>query len=129
MHPITNQPRPTAPQGPRPEAPEETIGKACVMRGCVECSANMTLGAFVGALSGGVAFCCGWSNGLVVSTLTGVTVGASLSHNTIHTLYKRLCDRPVTALCESCKRRSLCPPCPRLNTASSQADEVPVYYV
>ena len=33
MLPITNQPRTTVPQGPRPEAAEETIGKACAMRG------------------------------------------------------------------------------------------------
>ena len=131
MRPITNQPRPALPQGPGPEAPEETIDKACVIRGCVECSINMVRGAGVGAVTGAAALCCGPWNGTAVSLsiLSGATVGASFSHNTIHTLCDRLYDRPVKALCERCERGTVCPPCPRLNTASSQADGVPVHYV
>ena len=121
MHPITNQPRPAVPQGPGPEAPEETIDKACAIRAYSECSTNIAIGTGIGIVCGIVAP-VPWQ-GLVVNTLTGSTVGACLSLNTTCTLYKTLCERPVLALCE---RESLCPPCPRLNTASSQSDEAPV---
>ena len=121
MHPITNQPRPAVPQGPRPEAPEETIGKACAIMAFSECSANIAVGTAIGALCG-IVTRASWQ-GFVVNALTGSAVGVCLSHNTTCTLYNTLCKRPVLALCE---RESLCPPCPRLNTASFQSDEAPV---
>ena len=108
MLPITNQPRTTIPQGPRPEASEETeetIGKACAMRGGVECATNMTCGAAVGSLSGILALgCCGVWHGMVVNALTGMIVGASFSHKTNCTLFKRLLERPAIAIMDSCKR-------------------------
>ena len=135
MLPITNQPRPAIPQGLGSEAPEETeetIGKACAMRGGLECATNMTRGAGIGGLSGILALgCCGWWHGMVVNTLTGMIVGASFSHKTTRILYKSLLERPAFALLDSCPREEdpSVPTCPRLNTASSQADEVPVHYV
>ena len=129
MLPITNQPRPAVPQGPGSEAPEETMGKACAIRGGLECATNMACGAGIGSLSGILALgCCGWWHGMVVNTLTGMIVGASFSHKTTRTLYKRLLERPAIALLDSCQREedSSVPTCPRLNTASSQSDEAPV---
>ena len=128
MLPITNQPRPAVTQESVPEAPEETIGKACAMRGGLECATNMTCGAAIGSLSGILAFgCCGVWHGMVVNALTGMIVGASFSHNTTRTLYKRLFERPACALLDSCKREEdPSVPCPRLSIASSQADEAPV---
>ena len=121
MQPIIDQPRPAAPQGPVPQAPEEIIGKAFVKRACDECGPNILCGGLLGAESG--LLITGQWYGIAVHSLTGVIVGACLSHNTTCTLYKTLYERPVAVLCE---RESLCPPCPRLNTASSQADEVSV---
>ncbi len=124
MQTIINQPLPTVTQEPVPEAPEETIGKACAGRAFSECSVNIMCGTSLGMVAGILAP-VSWQ-GLVVNTLTGMTVGACLSHKTTHTLYKSLFKRPAIALYE---RGSLCPPCPRLNTASAQADETPVHYV
>ena len=105
MHPITNQPRPAVPQRPGLEASEETIGKACAMRGGLECATNMTCGAAIGSLSGMLAFgCCGVWHGMVVNALTGMIVGASFSHKTTRTLYKRLLERPAIAIVDSCTR-------------------------
>ena len=121
MQPIIDQPRPAAPQGLVPQAPVETIGKACLKRTCYECGPNILCGGALGAQSG-LLITCQW-HGIAVHSLTGAIVGACLSDNVTCTLYKTLFDRPVAALFE---RESLCPPCPRLNTASSQAEEVPV---
>ena len=41
---------------------------------------------------------------MVVNALTGMIVGASFSHKTTRTLYKRLLERPAIALFDSCKR-------------------------
>ena len=125
MHPITSQPRPTVPQELVSEAPEETIGKACASRAYDECSYNFMCGTGIGVICGicGIAVAPVPWQGFVVNTLTGSTVGACLSHKTTYTLFKALCKRPVLALCD---RESLCPSCPRLNTASSQSDEASV---
>ena len=122
MQPIIDQPRPAAPQGPVPLAPERTIGEACLKRAYDECGPNILCGGLLGAESG--LLITGQWYGIAVHSLTGAIVGAFLSHNTTWTLYKTLCERPVAALCE--RRESLCPPCPRLNTVSPQSDEVPV---
>ena len=121
MQPIIDQPRPAALQVLVLPAPEETIGKACVKRACDECGTNIICGGLLGAESG-LLITCQWY-GIAVHSLTGAIVGACLSHNTTCTLYKTLCERHVEVLCE---RKSLCPPCPRLNTVSPQSDEVPV---
>ena len=125
MQPIINQPRPAVPQGPRPEAREETIGEACAKRAYGECCTNIICGGALGMLYGNLVPVY-WHGIVVSSALTGMTVGACLSHKSTHTLCKRLCERPLMALRDSCERGSLCPPCPRLNTASSQSDEAPV---
>lgn len=102
---VTNQPCTTVPQGPGLEAPEETIGKACAMRGGLECATNMTCGAGIGSLYGILAFgCCGVWHGMAVNALTGMIVGASFSHKTTRTLFKRLIERPAIAIVDSCTR-------------------------